>query len=114
MNTQTHTLKVGDILKSSWGYDQTNIDYFQVVKLIGKTMVGLRAINGEMVESTSWASGKVRPVKDSFRRDFLLGGDIDTVYRRKASKYKGYVSIDNVRLASIVETDKADHFSTWA
>ena len=26
-----HSLKVGDILVDSWGYDQTNIDYFQVI-----------------------------------------------------------------------------------
>jgi len=26
-----HTLKEGDILYSSWGYDQTNIDFYQVV-----------------------------------------------------------------------------------
>ena len=27
-----HSLKVGDILSSSWGYDQTNNDFYQVVK----------------------------------------------------------------------------------
>jgi hypothetical protein len=35
-------LKVGDILESSWGYDQTNIDFYQVVKLVGKSSVSLR------------------------------------------------------------------------
>ena len=27
-----HTLKVGDIIVNSWGYDQTNIDFYAVVK----------------------------------------------------------------------------------
>ena len=27
-----HSLKVGDILSSSWGYDQTNNDFYKVVK----------------------------------------------------------------------------------
>ena len=33
--------KVGDIFYRSWGYDQTNIDYFKVTKLIGKASVEL-------------------------------------------------------------------------
>ena len=36
---QERTLEVGDVLISSWGYDQTNIDYYMITKLIGKTMV---------------------------------------------------------------------------
>ena len=28
-------LKVGDVLRSSWGYDQTNVDYYEVVELVG-------------------------------------------------------------------------------
>ena len=31
-----HTLKVGDVLYCSWGYDQTNVDYFKVSEVIGK------------------------------------------------------------------------------
>jgi len=33
------TLKVGDVLDSCWGYDQTNRDYYLVTELIGKSMV---------------------------------------------------------------------------
>jgi len=31
-------LTEGSILCCSWGYDQTNIDFYQVVRLVGKTM----------------------------------------------------------------------------
>jgi hypothetical protein len=31
------TAKVGDILYASWGYDQTNIDYYQVVDVSGSS-----------------------------------------------------------------------------
>lgn len=37
-------VEVDDVLRSSWGYDQTNIDYYQVIALIGKSMVELRQI----------------------------------------------------------------------
>jgi len=39
-----HGLKVGSVLQASWGYDQTNIDYYEVVALHGKTMVSVREI----------------------------------------------------------------------
>ena len=41
-----HTLKADDILYSSWGYDQTNIDFYQVTKLVGKKSIELRKISG--------------------------------------------------------------------
>ena len=37
--TKPHTLKVGDILYCSWGYDQTNVDYFRVSEIIGKRKI---------------------------------------------------------------------------
>ena len=35
---QQHTLVVGDVLVSSWGYDQTNVDFYQVVGRTAKTV----------------------------------------------------------------------------
>lgn len=32
-------MKKGDILVSSWGYEQTNIDFYEVVKATTKTVV---------------------------------------------------------------------------
>ena len=40
-----HSFKVGDILASSWGYEQTNIDLYQVVALNGATMVTVKPID---------------------------------------------------------------------
>ena len=31
-----HTLKVGDILSSSWGYDQTNVEFYEIVGTRGR------------------------------------------------------------------------------
>jgi hypothetical protein len=30
--TQVHTLAVGDGIYNSWGYDQTNVDFYEVVR----------------------------------------------------------------------------------
>jgi hypothetical protein len=60
-------VKIGAIFRRSWGYDQTNVDYFQVVALKAKTVV-VREINQAEVPGSNQGgmSNKVVPVKDSF------------------------------------------------
>ncbi len=62
--TYEHTLKIGDILESSWGYDQTNIDYYQVVKVTAKT-ADIRPI-GQNSQQTGFMCGTCTPVKNDF------------------------------------------------
>lgn len=54
-------LEVGDILRQSWGYDQTNINYFEVTALIGSAMVEIREIGAERVE-TGYMQGQSVPL----------------------------------------------------
>ena len=63
-----HTLKVGDILYSSWGYDQTNIDFYQVTAVVGKKSVKIRRI-GSRVDSTATTAQYVVAAKDAFLED---------------------------------------------
>lgn len=44
---QPATLKVNDILYTSWGYDQTNVDFYKVLELIGKRKVRLVKIRAD-------------------------------------------------------------------
>lgn len=37
-------VKVGDIFKASWGYDDTNTDFFQVIALVGEQSVRVREV----------------------------------------------------------------------
>lgn len=63
---QPSVLKVGDILYTSWGYDQTNIDFFQVIKTSGIRTVDLVRINSRRIESLSDYTDNLMPMKDSF------------------------------------------------
>ena len=68
----TRKLEVGHVLYTHWGYEQTNIEWFEVTALIGKTMVELREVAGRR-EETAWAQGKTFPdvgnyVGDPIRR----------------------------------------------
>lgn len=60
-----HTLQVGDILKASWGYDQTNIDYWQVTAVLGGQTVELREI-GSISRDTGWLQGECVPAPGKF------------------------------------------------
>lgn len=60
----THELQVGDILYSSWGYEQTNIDWFQVTKVVGKQVV-IREIAGKTVKEEQ-GSDFVVPIANHF------------------------------------------------
>lgn len=43
-----HGLVVGSILSSSWGYDQTNVDFYEVVAVTGKQVI-IREIEAKQV-----------------------------------------------------------------
>lgn len=62
-----HTLKVGDVLRSSWGYDQTNIDYYQVTKLVGSRMVEIRELC-QISKETSYMQGECAPIVGKFTK----------------------------------------------
>jgi hypothetical protein len=61
-----HEFNVGDILDSSWGYDQTNVDFYQVTKVIGPQMVEIREIQSKMDPSSSDTADYVVPVPNHF------------------------------------------------
>lgn len=61
-------VKIGDVFVNSWGYDQTNIDYFQVVGLTAKS-VKLQAIESNEIERPQTMTGDSTPKIDFFKKD---------------------------------------------
>lgn len=49
-----HTFQVGDILYNSWGYDQTNIDWYEVTAVRGKQIV-IREIAGKVADAPGYS-----------------------------------------------------------
>ena len=70
MRATGHQLAVGDVLATCWGYEQTNVEYYQVTKLIGKCMVEICEI-ARMHEETGYLQGKCAPVKGQFKGEPL-------------------------------------------
>lgn len=58
--------KVGDIYYSSWGYDQTNIDFYKIVARKGSRSFMLQAI-GQTVDSNGSSQDLVMPYENSYK-----------------------------------------------
>lgn len=83
---------VGDLFYVMWGYEQTNVNYFQVVALKGAHTAVLREIERDYIGGFSF-SGYVRPVRDHFR-----GEETYTLRTRKSRYYQdGRVEINAPR-----------------
>jgi len=57
--------KVGQVLYDSWGYDQTNIDFYQIVE-VGKMSVKIRPIGQIMTRAAGFMCEYVKPAIDEF------------------------------------------------
>lgn len=62
-------VKIGDIFSASWGWEQTNVDFFQVVALVGETSVRVREVRPPMIKDNA-VSGM------SADRVYRLTGDL--------------------------------------
>lgn len=83
-----HTLKVGDMMHTCWGYDQTNVEFFEVVEVRGKHVV-VREVE-QVVESDGWLTGSCAPLTGSYigdpiRKKVLPGNTIKFESYRYAS-----------------------------
>lgn len=86
--------KVGDILYSNWGYEQTNVEFYQVVATTEKTIY-LADIK-ENVKITGWEQGLKSPCKNAFNFNNVAfktfsryPQDSRNGYTKSLFKYKG-------------------------
>jgi hypothetical protein len=91
---ETTSFNIGDVLYSSWGYDQTNINFYQVIKVSEKTLT-LRQIEGKVSEESGFMTSEKTPVLDKFR---------DNEFRKKIkTSYEGekYIDISGYEYAQL-------------
>ena len=63
-----HTLKRGDIITNSWGYDQTNVDWYRIVRTT-RNFVWLQPICAVITTGTGALSGRCEPDIDTTSPD---------------------------------------------
>lgn len=64
--TKAHPFKVGDIVANTWGYDQTNVDFYQVTHATARSVRIAKIARASVPGSDGFMSCKVTPVKDQF------------------------------------------------
>ncbi len=93
--TFKHSCQVGDIYRTSWGYDQTNVEFFEVTEIRGK-----HAILREIASASSddgRGSERCVPQSGAFLKPRFDGDDQGQPIRRLIQD--GHIKIDNVRSA---------------
>ncbi|HAT7074239.1 TPA: hypothetical protein JAN90_16075 [Legionella pneumophila] len=98
-----NSLQIGSILYVSWGYDQTNIDFYEVTKLIGSITLELRELRQEPIPNGFGLSGKTKPIPGNY---------ISPPFRKRINMH-GSVKINEVVWASIW-SGEALYYSSYA
>ena len=99
---EPHTLKVGDILYTSWGYDQTNIEFFQVDELVGKNKLKLVGLGTKTLSGDGF-SDKVVPGDRGGNHWTTVKGKVKDVAMTKVAR-----SDNTVRMSSFCSAYKWD------
>ena len=97
--------KIGDLFYSSWGYEQTNIDFYQVTD-VTKRMVGLTPI-GESRKYNGPMDGEVTPVPN------LFTGDTKMHLVRFDGEDRPYFRLNSYSSAWPAKADDSHFFSEW-
>ncbi|MDK7220275.1 hypothetical protein QP496_23995, partial [Klebsiella pneumoniae] len=96
----------GDVFVSSWGYEQTNTCFYQVIALRGKKTAVLRRIAAQQVKADSAMSGELKPVLNDFKGE--------PVTRRICENHEHpSVSIDEYEQAYKTDPNESHFYSTW-
>ena len=83
-----HGVEVGDVFRSSWGYDQTNIDYYEVISVSGKTATFCKI--SQLSENTAYLQGDCVPNPGSF-----IGNPFKKLIQKSSVDSEAYIRINS-------------------
>jgi len=96
-------LKVGDLFCYSWGYDQTNVDFYQLVAFKGKTMT-FKAIASKTVPSSGGDYNGMADRRTAVKDAFLDEERYEPLIKRSLSMDFGMLS---------KTTESEPHYCSW-
>ena len=106
-------VKVGDVFVSSWGYDQTNIDFYEVVAKT-KARIKVRPIASTVIESTRY-SDEVVPAKGHYTGPAVVKAVRASSWRHDFDPTKdAYFSVNDYSTASKWTGGARHQTSYWA
>jgi len=98
----THDVKIGDIFVSSWGYDQTNVDFYKVTRTT-KCTADLVKIGCKRTDDSHCSPNPTHELEETFKRKRIRAG-----YEGNPS-----VRIDDVCSASRCAPDSTHYETPW-
>lgn len=98
------TVQIGDIFRASWGYEQTNIDYYQVISVKGLE-VEVREIH-QMRTQDGYLCGQCAPLIDSFKSDIIKK-------RLQVSGTTPYIAISSFEHAYLLDAIEVNGVKTY-
>ncbi len=104
--TWRHSLKIGSILYTSWGYDQTNVDFYVVTRTTEKS-VWIRKIVQDF-ESTGFMAGKCWPKMPIE----MVGPETRHVVQGEGENDPGHITVDGH--SAHLETGRDHYTSSYA
>lgn len=113
-----HIFKVGDIVSNSWGYDQTNVDWYRVTKT-SDHFVWLAQIAGDTVnhDGAGPMSGYSTPAIDVSADDPSKWGVVETahdgVLLNKSHRHAATGGNINMRHGSCTKWDGKPKYESW-
>jgi hypothetical protein len=112
LKEMAHDFKVGDILYDSWGWEQTNIDFYQITEVL-KGSVKLRPISDiyapNQEGNINSMAAYVIPVRDNFTGPEVLKKINAMVNYNGSVSY--YIKSKHGWISRHVENEK--HYSSW-
>lgn len=100
----TKDIKVGDLFYSSWGYDQTNVDFYQVIAVKGKTFT-IQEICGKSVPGSGGDYNGMADQVTAVRDAFVEPSDNHPILTKRS------FNLDCGFLSPTTETEK--HYRSW-
>lgn len=117
-------VKVGDYFSISWGYEQTNVDFFQVIALVGETSVRIREVNPPIIEEEAtgpmaadrvYKLDKTRILEPSHYSVFIKDQENGDLKRVKEGYYRDGRPIIDIggHLADLETGETAKTYESW-
>ena len=121
------SVKVGDVFDCSWGYEQTNVDFFQVVEKVGDSSVRLKQVQPVLVSESSTCAMAADRTYDIPNDGTLLPATSHSVFikdqkrgdvkRILVSDYhaekKPYFRLSSFAFAFPAKTGLQTHYESW-
>jgi hypothetical protein len=111
-----HGVVAGDVFRCSWGYDQTNIDYYEVISVTGKTATICRI--GCLSEETGFLQGQSVPQLGAFigkpKKKLIQKRSVDSEAYLTMNSYSTAFKMQPIAQVGNKPVYEASHWTAYA